>query len=192
MNLQPVIRKLSSFLESYFESQGYDYKESYKLFKIYEDVNDTENYIDLYINTELSVDEFFDINESLNNIVIEADASSYFDIIESGTYMARIYDNQKQTVDSQLNNKIITNSNLTKFGEAVTSYLDDEYNEEFWVDSIDYNETYHKLQISVSSHSYVSTASIKIYPEDVKTYQEFVSMYCKPIVRILDAHIDTL
>ena len=171
-NIASLKRQLSGELDHYFLVQGFDEEELNSLYRIV--AKDNGEFIDVYIYAEIDVSDFYSINDSLNDIVITFDPSSYFDIVGPQIYMARIYKSDFEKTDKS---DVITQKTLIKFGNLLASKLEDEYDEDFWVEDIFYDEKSDNLTLIVFSTSYESEASIKVFEEDVNSYDQFIKLY---------------
>ena len=191
MKLETVQRKLEAQLDKYFKSEGYADSEieDSNLYEIKIEPNTHKKYTDIYIFSEISVDDFFTVQNSWNKIVESVDPSAYFDILNSGTYVARIYWDTAQKNITEDADHILDQSNLIKFGELLAADLDDEYDEDFWVDDIRFDKKRQKLIIEVSSQTYESKASIRVYEYDLDSYQDLIDIYHRKAIRALESHL---
>lgn len=119
MNLNKLKSQLTKAMYDYFKREYYDEDEidDMGLFNIQTQENALDEYVDVYIYAEISVEDFIHYSEKLNTIVERYDKSAYFDIEQPGVYMARLYsDNIEQNVS-------INKTDLKKFGQAVVDEL---------------------------------------------------------------------
>lgn len=183
MNLISVIRRINTFFENYFVSQGYTLQEEYsqKLFRVEIEDNSDEKYSDIYIYSELSPEEFFTISSELNAIVEKFDSSAYFDLVEPGVFQSRIYWDSAENSDFN-STYSISSKDLRNFGEQVCVALEDvadkefELIEDFWVDNIGYDIDSSELIIEISSNNYTGNANIHLYNEDIFNYNDLIDV----------------
>ena len=192
MKTDEIKRKLLAKLESYCLNNGYD-EDIIDTFHITSQDNRHEGYTDIYMYAEMSIEEFFECDQVFNDVVTKYDESAYFDVVEPGVFMTRIYWDTAKKSDSIEKSQIITPNNLIKFGEYISYKLEDEYDEEFWVEDIDYNDKTQKLEISVSSaeSDLKTTVSIKMYEDDIDEYQDMVDLYSQKLYRALVKALDS-
>lgn len=187
MNTKIIENRLSKILFDYFKNtEGYDEKEipSLNLYNIVFEENNDKNYIDVYIYTELDVDAFFNISDKLNNYIASVEKSAYFDILSPGIYMARIYlDSVEDTMYE------ITYKDLNKFGNEVIENLNDEFNEEFWVDDIKYDKHNKDIIIQVSSDSYEAMGFLRIDESALDNYEDLLNLYLDELIVQLENDI---
>ena len=189
MKLDSIERKLSAYLDKYFKSEGYAESELDSLYTIKFEQNVLKKYVDLYLYAGISVDDFFTISDNLNEIVESADPSSYFDILSPEIYSARLYWDAIEFNESEESKNILSKKNLIKFGEAITSLLNDEYDEDFWVDNISFNAKRQYLNIEVSSTNYKSKCSVRIYEYDLDSYKDLIDIYQSKVFKSLKLHV---
>lgn len=183
MDINNVQKKLNNWLLSYYEAQGYDEDEikSSGLYSI--QIDEFPDYIDVIISAELSVDDFFTIDQDLNEIVSFWDKSAYFDVTKPGTYSARIY---MTAVDSMPEYEL-SSKDLQKFGEVLTSKLNDELNEDFWVEDIYLDKNSGKLYVDISGETLTSQTDIDVDLADVESYQDFLTLYLDEMSEALNS-----
>ena len=186
-----IKQKLNSAVKQYFLSQGYELEEinALHLYSIEFDDNPQEEYTDIYLNAELTIEEFMNAVDSFDEIVQAVDASSYFDPVQPGIYLARIYWSSIDKSYSEPEDSILNQDNLTKFGELVTSILEDDLDEDFWVDEIALNSNDTRLYVEVSSQNYESLAYVDIEPLIIASYQDLKDLYLEEIVNRLKENL---
>lgn len=191
MKTEDIKRKLLAKLESYFLDNGYD-EDALDMIHVTSQDNRREGYTDFYIYAELSIEEFFQCDQIFNDVVEKYDESAYFDVVEPGVFMTRVYWNAAKNSEELSSKQVITSSNLTKFGEYVSYKLEDEYDEEFWVEDIEYNDQSQKLTIHVTSNEsdLEAKVSIKMYEDDIDEYQDMIDLYSQKLYRALIKELD--
>lgn len=131
MNKDRLESQLKKELYKIFKQEYYDEEEvdELGLFNIEFKENEIDNYTDVYIYAELSIEEFAKYQDKLNEIVERYDPSAYFDIINTGIYMSRIYDTKgnssKKQIDRKESSVKIDDKYLKRFGIFVADEIND-------------------------------------------------------------------
>lgn len=191
MRLDSIKRKLEAQLINYFLSEGYSDEEieTSNLYTIEIKSNAYDKYSDIYVYAEIEVDEFLTVADSWNSIVQFFDPAAYFDVFTNGIYSARIYWESVKSKQRETSKTILDKRNQIKFGESLTAILEDEYDENFYLDDIDFDRKLQKLTISVSSNTYESKCAIKLYEYDLNSYDDLVSIYKNSAIKSLKSHM---
>ena len=178
MKFDSLKRKIELKVRDYFHDEGYsdDELDTLNLYRIEVKNNIDGKFTDIYVYAEIPVENFFEVDDIWNEVLIDYDESAYFDAESPGVYMARIYWNaMKNSVEKQ---SAITRNNLIKLGETICLDLEDENDEVFYVDDIYYEKVKDILTIEVSSTTFESKASMKLYEDDISSYRDLVD-FCK-------------
>lgn len=178
VDVNAIKRKLEVPLKRFFKSEGYTLSEieTSNLYTLRHEHHKSEQYTDFYIYAEMSVEEFFRMSESLDSVIETIDPSAYFDVVSPGIYMTRVYwaSSKSENVDIS---DILTKRNLNKFGDHITSLLDESFDDDFWVDDIRYNKSRNKLSIEVSSQDSEASTEVKIDTTAIASYEDLVDLY---------------
>ena len=168
LNKRNLKRRLSNALDKYFEDDlGYDKNEipRLNLYRIDFEYDKADNYWDVYLYAEISMDEFFDLQPKLNSIVESIDESAYWDVQQPGVFMCRIY--QEYIADNSTKYEI-SQKDLTNFANSICYHMeeyvlpDEGYEgEEFWADSIELHDNYLKISFE-SVHGFEATIEVDI------------------------------
>lgn len=191
MKLDSIQRKLESQLIRYFSSEGYSDEEieSSELYTIEFKPNTSKKYSDIYVYAEIEVNDFLSLADSWNSVLQDFDPSAYFDILSNGIYTARIYWDAVKSNQPEESKNILNKQNQVKFGESLTSILEDEYDEAFYLDDVDFSNRTQKLTLEVSSNTYKSKCSIRIYEYDLDSFSDLVDMYKNKAIKSLKSHM---
>lgn len=86
--------QITTAIVDYFSSVGYTYKEMSQngfLPSMEIESDRDEEYTDVYIYSEISINEFESMHESWDCIAKIVDPSAYFEAVKQGVYVTRIY-----------------------------------------------------------------------------------------------------
>lgn len=190
MILDAITRKLERKLSAICKQAGYidDEIESGEAFRIQSKNVKSDRCVDIYVYTDLSLDEFVSELDNLTEVVTKFDPGAYFDLVEPGVAMARLYwDVLNQYKDTS--DEILTSPNLTKLGESICIELEDSYDEEFYVDDIKYIKTDQVIEITVSSATFESTATARVHEYELESYSDLREAIFYKLLRKLGRNI---
>ena len=190
MILDAINRKLERKLKKLFISEGYDSAEleDGSVYHIKSENIKSQKCVDIYIYAELDMDTFFDRVDDLNEVVMQYDPGAYFDVVEPGVFMARLYwDTLNKYKDTS--EEILTPKNLTKLGESICLELEDTYDEEFYIDDIKYNKTDQRIEIEVSSNTFASQTNLRVHEYELESYSDLREVAFDKLVRNLNSDI---
>ena len=177
MKISPITEKLVSRLTKYYDEDEFE-------------VEVSSNYSDKYTDIEIvtndkDVDEFFKFIDELDAIVQRFDQSSYFDVIAPGQYLARVYWDVAQKSSNPNLEIVLNHANLIKLGNEICYNLEDELNEEFFLDDISYDESSQCISIKISSESFDSSADVRVVEEYIDSYRDLIESSERKILKKL-------
>lgn len=183
MDLSHLELQISDVVRNYYiNTLGYDESEvdSLGLYRVDIRNNDIEEYTDIYLYAELSLDEFYVISDELNEVVMTVDSGAYFDAHSGGCFVCRIYwENANSNLtkeERQAKEDIQTNIEILL--DFFTTHFDD-ISDDMQIDEYEYDDG--RLYVEVSfEHFYELPFAINI-PEfdlvNVQDYRGFVDRY---------------
>lgn len=188
MDLSHLESEIADVARNYYvNTLGYDESEvdTLGLYRVDITNNDIEEYTDIYLYAELSLDEFYTIVDELNEVVMSVDSGAYFDAHSGGCFMCRIYwenANNKLTKE-ELHAKEDIQTNIEILLDYFTAHSDD-ISDDIQVDEYEYDDD--RLYVEVSfEHFYELPFAINIPEFDlvgVEDYQSFVDRYTPKLI----------
>lgn len=171
MNISEITKQLSKIVENYFKSQGYEPSDLNHMYEIKSEFDESSNFVDITIYAELSIEEFFELQDSLNSIISKYDKTSYFDILDEGVFLAQIdlsEFNPKQSIE-------IPKLWLTNFGESICEKLENAFDDTFYVSDITIDNNQLKLAVETSDFEISTTIPIDI--NLISEYSDLIHLY---------------
>lgn len=192
MQNENLKRQLRTALNRYYkQNHGYNQTDidEENPFNIEEKVNQEENYTDVYVYAEITISEFFDLLQpELDKVVQKFDDSAYFDVVDNGEYMARVYWDTKTNSSAVT---VMTNRNLINLANKVCDIISDDYNDEFVTSEIEFNDD--KIFLEVIGDKNESRAYIDVPDASlISTYQDLEDEYLDQLIDSIETNMENL
>lgn len=184
--IKKAVNAISNSHSLYLDSSSIDIS-----FKI----DSKEKFVDIYLFADVSVDEFFTyFQDTLDDIVVKYDKGSYWDVVQPGEFMCRIY-RDGLAPDEDADKDALTYGNVTKLANKACDYMNREHGFDMFVNDVHFDDEHIEIELKgVANDSGIVTqshASVLVEPfDEIRSYSDLENLYLYDLEQELADNVD--
>ena len=154
-----------------------------------------EKFVDVYLFADLSLDEFFTyFQDSLDDIVVKYDKGAYWDVVQPGEFMCRIY-GEGFSPDEDADKGALTYDNVTKLANKACDYVNREQSFDMFVNDVHFDDEHIEIELKgIANDSGIvaqSHASVPVEPfDEIRSFSDLENLYLYDLEQELADNVD--